>query len=656
MHPMRTLHIRPCSPLPSIPNQVNTPPHPPPPPHPTTTTKKAMANQGQEHDATPQQPPAAPAPAPVVMVWSPFEALPEFAHTALVALLKDKQENVLHLSLGSRALLDLYGGSLTSLRVNKPEGPDHRDEALTALVERNSGLRRVVVGGLAAIPAVVDVIARGHFRHLRELTVMKLHDYLSFKDKLANLAAAMQVPGALQALECLRLERHAIQPEVLPLLAGALAGGAAPNLRLLDLGGGALIDEDAEALAAMLEARAQRPACRRLEMLKAEGLLDEEIEEAPRCRVVRALLPTILELEHLVYDTVYDACFVAAATAQPCPLTKLRTYSTGLPSAEALAALPALEHLAYNSSKEDDFVDLEEIRSLVSALKDGVALQRLQKLEAPDLHMDPDEWGVFLGALAGAPCAAHLTSLDLRGADLSEEDSCTCLSDFLGQDRWPLLKELTLSDTYIDDDGAAIVAKGLMAASIMRLTHLHVDEASVLGDGWVEAVAGLVGAGRFERLEVLSINVTEDTTDEGACALAHAIKDAGEHGLPLLSRFEATELHEVTEVGVKALVSALIDHCPRLTLVDLSGRCDRTPEEQAMVDEMVRAADCRYRLTVKVLPASARAEHAWGEEGGHDHNFDADDDADEEDSSWAAYDSDAYEFDEAFFQDDDEEG
>lgn len=73
------------------------------------------------------------------------------------------------------------------------------------------------------------------------------------------------------------------------LFAGALASGAAPSLRnlILELEYAELEDDAIEALATMFEARAQRPACRRLEVLKCDGRV------AGNSQLMRALLPRV---------------------------------------------------------------------------------------------------------------------------------------------------------------------------------------------------------------------------------------------------------------------------------------------------------------------------------------------------------------------------
>ncbi len=95
------------------------------------------------------------------------------------------------------------------------------------------------------------------------------------------------------------------------MLVGALKSGAAPSLRIFDIRAldlrdeewednndemdtqleeGRLLDEDVEALAAMLEVRARRPACRQLEMLQTHMKHLAGCSEGARYRLVRAML------------------------------------------------------------------------------------------------------------------------------------------------------------------------------------------------------------------------------------------------------------------------------------------------------------------------------------------------------------------------------
>lgn len=78
---------------------------------------------------------------------------------------------------------------------------------------------------------------------------------------LRSFTTVMQVPGALQTSEVLRIYLDDMiysPPGPIELLAGALASGAAPSLRDLHLEGDAVLGEEAnEALATMSESWAQ---------------------------------------------------------------------------------------------------------------------------------------------------------------------------------------------------------------------------------------------------------------------------------------------------------------------------------------------------------------------------------------------------------------
>ncbi len=162
-----------------------------------------------------------------------------------------------------------------------------------------------------------------------------------------TLALAFRSPGALQVLEVLRPHpTTAWRAGMLPLLANALASDATPALQTLDLKCGPSQDADLEALAAMLETRAQRLACRGLDVLKTgTDWVGKEVSEASRCRLMRALLHTVTELENFTWDAAYAACFLAA---QPPRLTKCAVLlHTFAPSVGVWESMPALEHLVY---------------------------------------------------------------------------------------------------------------------------------------------------------------------------------------------------------------------------------------------------------------------------------------------------------------------
>lgn len=98
---------------------------------------------------------------------------------------------------------------------------------------------------------------------------------------MRGLADAIQGPGALEALAVLAFHKTSWAPGTIEPLAHALATGAAPSLRSLDLGEpGKYSDSDVKALAAMLQARAQHPACHGLEKIKTSSYGLYECSEA----------------------------------------------------------------------------------------------------------------------------------------------------------------------------------------------------------------------------------------------------------------------------------------------------------------------------------------------------------------------------------------
>lgn len=150
-----------------------------------------------------------------------------------------------------------------------------------------------------------------------------------------------------------------------------------------------------------------------------------------------------------------------------------------------------------------------------------------------------------------------------------------------------MLKRLDLRSSHtIGDEGVVALVEGLMAAPSTRLTELGLPNVS-MGDRGVAALADAVREGRFEGLQ--RIDLTGSTmTDHGAQLLAQAIQDSGAHGLPVLSDFLACSWSG-TGVGVKALASALINHCHQLLRPNLRLTLEGNAEAQAMVTDMVRA-------------------------------------------------------------------
>jgi hypothetical protein len=236
---------------------------------------------------------------------------------------------------------------------------------------------------------------------------------------------------------------------------------------------------------------------------------------------------------------------------------------------------------------------------VIAALKVVEAFQCLKTLSFNKLRLEVPKWDELLGALAGAPCAGQLMGLFLQHSNFFPASMAT-LSQLLGQNGFPMLERLSFGGTSgIGDDGAAVLAQGLLAASRTRLTGLKLAKVGISDEG-VAAVASLVRAGCLERLQEIFLGANSAFTDQGVGVLTRAIQAAGKNGLPRLLEFWGKELPQVTRVGIVVLVSVLIRNCPRLKLLNMRGNKEKAGSHNAVVEGMVLAAGCKYRLEVKV--------------------------------------------------------
>ena len=135
----------------------------------------------------------------------------------------------------------------------------------------------------------------------------------------------------------------------------------------------------------------------------------------------------------------------------------------------------------------------------------------------------------------------------------------------------------------------------MLASPRIRLARLELANAGT-GDGSMAALATVVHGGRFKHLDWLVISHNAAVTDDGMCTVAHAIEEAGKHGLPMLRKLIANALRPVTLMGVSALSLALINNCPRLKNVDLSGRENEAISDKAVMEGMLRAVGRRQLL------------------------------------------------------------
>lgn len=116
------------------------------------------------------------------------------------------------------------------------------------------------------------------------------------------------------------------------------------------------------------------------------------------------------------------------------------------------------------------------------------------------------------------------------------------------------------------------------------------------------ALASLVGAGRFERLEDLSLSLDDwKLTDQGVFTWTQAVRGMGKHGLPMLSHFRlfisSTRCLRFKKRSFAA--TALMDNCPRLERIEFVGDGDWGSLAMVLAKK-VHAAGIRHRLEVKV--------------------------------------------------------
>ena len=209
--------------------------------------------------------------------------------------------------------------------------------------------------------------------------------FASALNHLQSLRTAMQVPGALQILGVLSiyLDERICFPTI-ELFAVALASGAAPSLRelVLELEYAEFEDEAIEALATMFEARAQRPACRGLEVFKCDGRV------VGNSQLMRALLPFVTKVDLYFWDGDMDDFhqdhFVSNGASQLKELNIAFLDEEGeniivAPSVAMLESMPALESLAFNTHNQSSD-QLAVLEPLIFTMNRRVAFRRLQHL------------------------------------------------------------------------------------------------------------------------------------------------------------------------------------------------------------------------------------------------------------------------------------
>ena len=448
-----------------------------------------------------------------------LEEVPEPAHAILAAYLPDgdeaKKGTRRRLAILSSRMHEHYARTLTKLDVQWRG--HHQVSALVSLVELQHRLKKLTANKGEAFPPLITILRAPRclprLQELLELHVVlpKVKNRHHAQSHVAMLVEALEVLTKLEVLHVSPSPTDGWWVDSLPLLARALDSETVPALRVLGLGFGPNNDEEVEALAAMLEGRALLEKCRPLERLLAAWLLDPKTLEGARCRLLRALLQSVSELEdELLWQPAYDACFVEVRALYLKALT-LRGDAP-LPSRQAWEAMPALEKVAFCGQRKDRRPTLYT-HHVIAAVSGGVAFQHLRSLHVAFLSIPSNQWVLLLHALANSTCSTQLSSLELYATDFCSSAMRT-LSLLVGNDSFPSLQKLSLAASAdIGDDDVVVLAQGLLKGhtrlALVDLTHVG------MGVKGMAALAAVVCTGRLERLYLKDNLVMGDGDDVG---------------------------------------------------------------------------------------------------------------------------------------------
>lgn len=197
-----------------------------------------------------------------------------------------------------------------------------------------------------------------------------------------------------------------------------------------------------------------------------------------------------------------------------------------------------------------------------------------------------------MDALGRSGCAKRLVKLEIGRCHVGT-GGVRMLAGHLSLGAFPALKELHLyASPGITEVGIVALAEGLLKAPESSLTSLHLKDVG-MGDESIAAVAFLIRQGRFEQLEKLDLSRNGGITDHGILVLAQAIETRGLLQLAALN-LEELDTNKVTELGIQPVARAVIERCPELKGIVVSG------EFKDMVEDMLGAA----RRDVVVLSLS----------------------------------------------------
>ena len=311
----------------------------------------------------------------------------------------------------------------------------------------------------------------------------------------------------------------------------------------------------------MVEARASLPGCARFENFDVNRWLNQAPLEK-KIRLLHALLPSVKELSNFRWNTAFESCF---CDMQPPSLTNLELrVDEGcliVFSWKALEAAPALQSIRIRDWFRIARASIGGLKSVATALCHG-ALQNLQEVDFIYVRLEEDDVVDFADALEHSGCAKGFVSLRFLGCNISAE-GVRALAAPLRRGAFPALKYLTFSDGDIGDECVVVLANALLNATETRLWELNLNRVG-MGDAGVVALASVVSQGHFEELKYFCFGRNSDVTDQGMTALARAI-DA--QGLPMLELITIDGLDRLTDIGVGAIMDALIKRCPQLARI-----------------------------------------------------------------------------------------
>ena len=146
------------------------------------------------------------------------------------------------------------------------------------------------------MPAFCQAIAQGCCQGVK--SVRFFYREKTRTDCVSALIGALEIDGALPVLAVMSVLCY-LGPGGIPRLARALANGTAPQLQDFHIEN--CENNDLEALADMMEARARFPSCKGLKVFDAGPYWFEDALPGTRIRLLRALLPSVKYLpSHLI--------------------------------------------------------------------------------------------------------------------------------------------------------------------------------------------------------------------------------------------------------------------------------------------------------------------------------------------------------------------